>query len=47
MFKKIIRYFKLKKFKKQCPHVGCTCCNNSYFDENDEFHCKLAEKLGL
>jgi hypothetical protein len=47
MIKKIIKYFKLMKFKKLCPDVRCTCCNNLYFDENDHGHCKLAEELGL
>lgn len=47
MFKKIIRYFKLKKLKKSLPHLRCTCCNKYYFDENDEFHCMLAEEKGL
>ena len=47
MFKKIVRYFKQKKFDKKCPDVRCTCCNYHYFDEDDKGHCKLKEKLKL
>lgn len=47
MLKRIIKFFKRKRFERECPFVRCTCCNYHYFDENDKGRCKLEERLGL
>jgi hypothetical protein len=45
---KWIRYkLALRKFNKMCPHVRCSCCNNSCYDNDDNHVCELARQLGL
>lgn len=46
MLKKIIKYFKLKRFNKQCPKIICKECKYYYYDY-DKRCCYLLEKLGL